>query len=433
MKDMEKLQNWLKIIVKKADFNVQSIGLNESQEWKLENGSIKHKTGRFFKIIGIRWIGKNGLICEQPFIEQKEIGTLGFLLRENNGKNQLLVQAKIEPGNIGVAQFAPTCQATKSNSNCFHGGTPPPYRDYFNKIKTSNIYDKMQSEQGSRFFGKRNRNVLMKIQSKIPVLQSHKWIEVDDVLALLKKDFLFNTDARSVLVCSPWNELVNREPFSKFKNGFGFELFKSLNTQCDFLRIKKIKNEIKLLRNKSQKSKKINLKKIKGWNFNKKGITPNLKGSFIVEQIKVVVKGREVSSWDQPIVNSFSKGEISLVCGRRNGILYFLFKAEDEIGLYNKVELTPTIVFEPGLNLTNKINKSKISKGKIKIKCQQSEEGGRFFQDINIFSIIDVGDSYKESKNHFWLNLREIRKLLDEEGWFTNEARSVLSLLLPWM
>lgn len=156
----------------------------------------------------------------------------------------------------------------------------------------------------------------------------------------------------------------------------------------------------------------------------KKLSRPNV---YEVKHILVNTKGREVASWDQPIIDSKNEGIVMIPCGYKNNIIHFLFKPTFEPGLINKVELNPHVVIEPG-EIINK----KLPDGKIVVKVKQSEEGGRFFQDKNTFSIVKVGE-VKNIKDGFWLTLGEIRKLLDEEGWFTNESRSALSLLLPWM
>jgi oxidase EvaA len=60
--------------------------------------------------------------------------------------------------------------------------------------------------------------------------------------------------------------------------------------------------------------------------------------------------------------------------------------------------------------------------------------GGRFFEEISTYRLIDVGTVPGDLLNAGkWLTLAGIRSLLGEGGWFTNEARSTLSLILPWL
>jgi len=52
---------------------------------------------------------------------------------------------------------------------------------------------------------------------------------------------------------------------------------------------------------------------------------------------------------------------------------------------------------------------------------------------VSVYRIVDIGDVPQNRRDERWLNLAEVRVLLMAGGWFTNEARSVLSLLLRWL
>jgi len=154
------MNNWFSGLIKKSGFHIEWIPLSKSRFWFLKEGIISHKSGHFFRIIGLRFHDLKGNLTDQPFIDQREIGTLGFLIREIKQKKEILVQAKIEPGNTNIIQLAPTCQATKSNSLRFHGGKEPPFSHFFTEEHPQVISSTLQSEQGSRFLNKRNRNIL---------------------------------------------------------------------------------------------------------------------------------------------------------------------------------------------------------------------------------------------------------------------------------
>lgn len=427
LNNIENIREWISNLLLDSDFCLEEIDLNRSTEWDLVEGRIAHKTGSFFSIIGLKWIDENGKDNEQAFIDQQEIGTLGFLLFKEKGIKKILVQAKIEPGNIGVIQLAPSVQVTKSNANRVHGGEIALYIEYFNSGDNRIVYDKLHSEQGNRFYFKQNRNALSICNEQFETNNWYKWINIEIILNCIQENFLFNTDFRSVLVSIPWTEIVDRIPFSKNTEGFGLELFKSYNHSSKKV-IDNLKHEIIKLRTDSKQQKVVFIESIK--DFNKKDNIISITNSkFSVQQFRVKTKGREVAKWDQPIINSKDIGNIILICGRINGILHFNFKTCNEPGLINKVELTATLIVEPG---NNNIEKN-IQKGELIVDCLQSEEGGRFFQDINHFQIIDIGVVKNLNNNDYWLTLKDIRNLLNEQGWFTNEARSILSLLLKWL
>lgn len=428
MKHHKSIRQWLKFLRAESNFSIKYISFEKSASWIFKKGYLIHKSNHFFKVIGVEKKLSYRSYLRQPLIDQREIGILGFLIYKKKTGNEILMQAKLEPGNVDLIQLSPTCQATKSNAECFHRGRKPPFVDYFKK-EQKNIYDVLQSEQGTRFFKKRNRNVLSFVSKKIKPMKFHRWFPISEILDLLKEDFLINTDARSVFVCSPWEDLLGRKPFTRHREGFGSELCRSYQGEEEIIRLNDLKADLIKKRKSIKKTKIIDLGKISNWTIKADGIFSKDEKKFNIRQVKIHTKGREVLNWDQPIVESLGEGKIYLVCARKNGMMYFLFSASEEIGLYNKVELNPTITIIPGEEEKLKI----IPKGISRSQCRQSEEGGRFLKDVNYFEIIDVGNVYNVSDGYYWLNLRQIKKLLNEPGWFTNEARSAISLLLVWL
>ena len=166
---------WIDILNDSLNVSIQKEFLEDSNFWFYdeEKGIITNKNNSFFHITGLRETyklnGKEQRI-EQPIIIQNEIGYLGIICKEFEGIMYYLMQAKIEPGNINKIQISPTIQATKSNFTQKHGGKCPAYIDYFmNADKYEIIVDQIQSEQSSRFYKKRNRNIIIKIDEEIEV------------------------------------------------------------------------------------------------------------------------------------------------------------------------------------------------------------------------------------------------------------------------
>ena len=189
--------------------NINKISLDACKGWFYddEKGEIKNKAGTFFTITGL--YRKNGGITEeQPVIIQNEIGYLGIIRKPVNGEMNYLMQYKIEPGNINKIQISPTIQATKSNFTRAHGGKTPAYLDYFiNASRYKIVVDQIQSEQSSRFLGKRNRNIIIELDEKddIEVLDSHDWMTLPQIKELMRENNLVNMDTRTVLSCLPFS------------------------------------------------------------------------------------------------------------------------------------------------------------------------------------------------------------------------------------
>ena len=425
------IEAWLAAVLDDAGCNVENIRVSQSSEWSVRRGFLTHRSKGFFSVVGLDWTSPDGTSTQRPYLDQRPLGTLGFLMRRHEGKHQLLVQAKVEPGNVRLVQLAPTCQATDSNARQLHGGHRPPYVDCFRASSVSATYDVAQSEQGSRFFRKRNRNVLVVTEHDEAVPATHRWLDVDRVLDLVGQSYLLNTDARSVLVCAPWQQLVNRVPFSRYRHGFGAELMMSAQSGSRHVPLDQVRARIRKARSTVEEPTLVPLQDLRSWAFNDEGLVPVHGEDLRIRQIRVTVNGREVPAWDQPIIDSGCEGRVDLVCGRLGGVLHFLFRARAEAGLHEKIELTPTLVVEPG-DGSGEVTGAHWP-GRIVAECYQSEEGGRFYRDTNRYRIVDIGEASDADGMAYWLTLGDIRQLLDEPGWLTNEARSSLSLLLPWM
>ena len=99
------LRSWFAHLLKVSQFSVSSLPLSASRDWTETGDAIRHHSGLFFAVVGVRWANPSGRRIEQPLIEQTEIGTLGFLIKGRGRQRQILVQAKIEPGNVGAVQL----------------------------------------------------------------------------------------------------------------------------------------------------------------------------------------------------------------------------------------------------------------------------------------------------------------------------------------
>lgn len=198
---IEERNNTVKVNVEKIPYTYES----ENWHYDAQKGEIRNKDGSFFQIKGLQKTIDGDVIHEQPIIIQNEIGYLGIICKEFDGVLYFLMQAKIEPGNINKIQISPTIQATKSNFMQAHGGKAPAYLEYFsNKKNYEIIVDQIQSEQSSRFWGKRNRNIIIVVDDDIEILDSHRWMTLGQIKQLMSYDNLVNMDTRTVISCIPF-------------------------------------------------------------------------------------------------------------------------------------------------------------------------------------------------------------------------------------
>lgn len=447
--------SWLEDSRRASDMQVREIPRSISREWVFDGQRLYRASGGFFSIVGaaLEILGKRQTRLDQPLIEQPEIGILGFLIRTLDETPQLLVQAKPEPGNMGLVQAAPSVQATQSNYRRRHGGKATPFLDYFlSPRKAALVSESLQSEQGSRFLEKYNRNMLVEVAGEelLEETPAHRWFPVCDLLPLLIRDFRINTDARSVLATAPWRMLVTgRRPFDRWRHrgGPGEALLRSFEASEEESAHPKswITKRLCALRATAGFSTAVvGLKDLTGWEMTDTVIRAVQRDRFEVGQFAVETSQREVPRWDQPLVIAPAEGEMILLCQERNGVLHFLFNARPEIGFREKFQYGPTIQ-EPGKgnepqilpSLENQIASLKEALGRAEalLASHHSDEGGRFFRCVSSYRIclLPPGETVEEGENLCWMTLRQVASLMRLPGTFSNEARSLISMLLVYL
>ncbi|WP_019509273.1 NDP-hexose 2,3-dehydratase family protein [Pleurocapsa sp. PCC 7319] len=447
------LERWLEEHRQFCDMEAEEISWQRSKEWKFEDRELRHLSGGFFSIVGatVYLNDQEQTHLEQPLINQPEIGILGFMVRKNGSQLEILVQAKPEPGNIGLIQAAPSVQATESNYKRRHHGKETPFLEYFlGSPKATILADSLQSEQGTRFLGKYNRNMIIEIAEDVAFSESspYKWTRIENLCSLLIQDFKINTDARSVLVCSSWSTITpNQQPFSRWREleGIGEALLNSYEAQeQDYaLSSRDIIDRLEHCRNTAKFTTKIvSISDLKHWEMTENVIRSTNEDSFEVRQFQVKTTEREVAQWDQPLVVSEEEGEVILYAQEKNGVLHFLFNCRAEIGFRECCQYGPTIQ-----NLNNesfilsafeaKENELKnyLSRAKLLVSNLHSDEGGRFYKCISRYSIylLDKDEAIDLGENLSWMTMQQIEFFANRQGFFSNEARSLISMLIAYI
>ena len=370
--------------------------------------SIYHKTEKFFSIDGIKvktnW--NNISYWEQPIISQPEIGYLGFIAKEIDGILHLLVQAKIEPGNINNVQLSPTLQATRSNYLQVHKGKKPLYLEYFQEAKSNNILlDQLQSEQGSRFYKKRNRNIIIKVDKEFNIENNFIWLTIGQIKSLMKFDNVVNMDTRTVISGISYGHYNQASiPSSYIIN---------MNHKIDFLSSAMIKDQslhsiediitfiTHYKSNYDLEISKVPLYKMKDWDVSEYEIYHKENKYFKVIAVDVEIDNREVVNWCQPMIEPAQEGLCAFICKKIKGILHFLVQAKLECGNLDVIELAPTVQCLTGNYKENGKNNLPFleyvltaKKDQIYIDTMQSEEGGRFYQEQNRNMIVIADEQF---------------------------------------
>lgn len=424
----------------RSAFACTEVPLDALARWQVGRDDIAHVTGGFFRIIAVRTASSEAAIDgeAQPFILQPEIGILGFLARAGANGPQLLVQAKTEPGNAGAVQLAPSFQCTPSNYTARHGGTPAPFFDHFAAPPPGGVIsDLRQSEQGTRFLGKFNRNMVVELPAGTApegIGPAWRWLDAAALRALLVHDNVLNTDARSVLVSTPWRYWAGGESFARWRGagGFGAALLRSYrHAEADDPRAWLLAQRAAT----SVTHARLALADLPGWRMSDGALAPTAPGGFAVRGYRVQARDREVANWDQPLVDSAGDGEITLICQERDGVMRVLLRARAEAGLGNRVEIAASVQIAPGALPERGIEAelaAAAESGIVHLACHQSEEGGRFHRDGNAYRVVELDEAMALAPPAAfrWVTLRQLEALCTTPGLVTNEARSVASLLL---
>nr|ADE34510.1 SsfS3 [Streptomyces sp. SF2575] len=442
----ESLAAWLEEQKHANRFEVRQIEFGDMDGWHFEpdSGDLVHRTGRFFRVEGLQvttdhpdhgsWM--------QPILNQPEIGLLGIVMRSFDGVPHCLLQAKMEPGNLNTIQLSPTVQATRSNYTRVHGGRQTPYLEYFTGPRRGRVLvDSNQSEQGSWFLSKRNRNVVVEVTEDVPLLDNFRWVTIGQLHRLLQQDNTVNMDTRTVLACIPFEPpnggrraeldggayreaLVGSLAADQFSlHGMDQVLGWLTETKARHLFVRRY----------------VPLGSVRGWHRSAADISHEQGKYFKVVAVDVTAGNREVTRWTQPMFAPVGQGRVAFLVRSIKGVLHVLMHARLLAGCLDVVELAPTLQHNPGNSADLPADRrprfldlvAGAAPEQIRYDAVQSEEGGRFHHARTRHQIIDVGEDFPtdEPEEYRWMTVRQLTELLRHSSYLNIEARSLLAAL----
>ncbi|MEU7108418.1 NDP-hexose 2,3-dehydratase family protein [Streptomyces sp. NPDC046215] len=385
-------------------------------------GDLAHDSGGFFTVTALDVRVAHGPVehWSQPILDQPEVGILGILAQEFAGVLHFLLQVKWEPGNCDGPQLSPTVQATRSNYTRVHGGRAVPYLHYFRQGARHRTHvDVRQSEQGSWFYRKCNRNMIVEVDAAedVEVLDGFRWLTLGQLHRLLSHDNLVNMDARSVLACLPF-------PFPRT----------GVDPQEGILSwITEVRSRQQVL------TRRVPLTDVPGWRHTGEHIAHESGGFFRVMAVDVRARGREVRGWTQPMIQPVGSGVSALLVRRRFGVVQALFSARVEAGCADVLELAPTVQCAPRNYLclppeARPLFLDRVLRApaeRIVFDTVLSEEGGRFYHARNRYMIIEVapGELQDPGPGHRWIEPAGITALMRHSHYVNVEARTLMACL----
>lgn len=440
---LDELLSWIEERNKTVAVEIRKNRLADSENWfyDKEEGCIRNQNRSFFSITGFRQRTEEGETISQPILLQREIGYLGIICREFGGTMHFLMQAKIEPGNINKIQLSPTIQATKSNFTQKHGGARPPYLDYFlNADRYETVVDQIQSEQSSRFYKKRNRNIIIRVDEEIDALPSHRWMTLGQVKRLMREDNIVNMDTRTVLSCIPFSKLeLAPAELLELSDGFSDKsLFRSVFVGCR----KNILPEMYRYIN-NQKMfdgstcELVPLHELSDWEMREGEFVCRHPYPFKVVFCDISIEGREVRHWTQPLFEANGIATFGLLMCEEDGILKFLVRAKPEVGCFDCLELGPTIQREAVSDasqedIISRFFMERLAAGMgVVFDHLLSEEGGRFYheQNRNVLLRVERSELPELPEGYFLVDYKTLNELVQVNNTMNIQLRNLLSLL----
>lgn len=416
--------DWIESYRKTIEHRIDRVPFSEVKKWNMHDGAVRRDDKAFFSIKVAT--SDHPDMPDTVIVHQPEVGILGFVMRIVDGRPEILLHAKSEPGNVNLTQIGPTVQATVSNYRKKHDGKATPYIQYFTgQDNCSTLVKIEQSEQGNRFYDKYNCNVVCLIEDLEGdrLRDKFKWSPLSEVIELINEPYLFNTDFKSVL-SHMFAFMLDHE--NEAKTGLQQELIDSYR-HTELTDITATLKRIQDRRNaKKFNSKLVGLNEIEGWDANQGKVVKD-DADFNFDYFSITLYDRERIHWGQPLITKETVEKLVLVMGKVNGELVFVFKEREEIGYANYFQLGPMIQYDANDDALPK------AKGKMLLSFLQSEEGGRFYQNKSVYAVYrnDDLDEYLEDPRYYILSLNQICKLLEHSGIFTNESRTMITSLIP--
>lgn len=439
--ETDELLRWLRSYRETIDCRVERIRFDESREWSFdaEKSALRHATGKFYRIAGYRGNIRGRSPIYQLLIDQRETGTQGFMIRRADDDIQMLIQARTEPGNIGIVQIGPTIQATFSNYTAVHKGRPQPFLERFHhpeRYGARIVLDTVQPELGSKFLNKTNRNIVVESPDMADYSDPmFRWISLRTLFRLMQYDHIVNNDAR--LVVGMMALELGEQLLETHSTPAARSLLRSIRARSSgrfdhaseaaaWVEKQRIETPVSVSG--------FPLSLLPAWQITDDEIRHRDGRFFQVVHVKVHAADREVADWDQPLITASHVGRIVMVCREVDGVLNFALHAQPQIGNTAGPLLQPTWSFDNDddeMEAPAEIARLLDRRGAVRhYTFEGSDEGGRFYQYRNRYEIRWLPSTVDAPlpPHYCWLTLGQIRELVHATDYISDELRSVLSL-----
>ncbi|GAA4520981.1 NDP-hexose 2,3-dehydratase family protein [Actinoallomurus oryzae] len=432
---------WLSAAVERTPLQVKEVPLDTLDGWRADpdTGAISHRDGGFFTVEAMeKHATVHGSISHTnyPIIVQPDMGTLGILMKDFDGVPHLLMQAKVEPGNRAGVQLGPTVQATWSNRDA-----KIPYLEFFTEPDGHRVVaDVRQSEQGSWFFRKRNRNVIVETVEDVEVLDGYRWLSLKQVYDLLAEGGRVNTNACSVLSCLPFCGAGARRAGTNDGDAFRSALARSCEPgQPSAHSTTEILSWLSRARTYGDMNvERINLNDADMWHVSE--------GRLSHRQFKFFdIFGADVTlgddRWTQPMIRTAADGLVVFLAKNIDGVLHVLVNSVFEGGYVDVAEFGPSLQCIPSFydalppdsypRFLQELKEA--DPRRIRFETELTDQADIFHEAGSRYVILETeldvegsGDGYGDFR---WVTVHQLAELNRHSYYLNQQARNLLLCL----
>jgi oxidase EvaA len=278
------------------------------------------------------------------------------------------------------------------------------------------VFDSLQSEQGSWFLSKRNRNMIVEVTEDVPVRPGFCWLTLAQLGELLLVDNVVNMDARTVLSGLP------------FAAGAGPGRARTAELVSWFT---EVKARHRLARTRTA------LAALPDWELEPEEIRHRDGKHFSVIGVAVTAGEREVRSWSQPMIAPHGRGVVAFLGRRIDGRFHVLVQARTEAGTHDVVEMAPTVHCIPANHPPGRrprfLDEVLAAPESARLlDVVHSEEGGRFHHAENRYLVVEAGPGFDDAgvpDDFCWMTPAELAGFVGHGSYVNVGARCLLACL----
>jgi len=194
--------SWLTELKAKSDLFVRHVKLDELEGWVLSDEKISRNDNSYFDILWVSVEIANREVAkwDQPILAPHSEGLNAFIIKNIDGVQHFLVQAKMECGNFDTFELAPTVSCAKPDY-AKYAGAIPFLKEVIDANQAAVVSRTLQSEEGGRFFKDQNVNMIIDggLDFSLSLPPNFKWMTLGQILFFMKFNNYVNIDARSII------------------------------------------------------------------------------------------------------------------------------------------------------------------------------------------------------------------------------------------